>query len=248
MPKVFYKTGVYCIRNLMNNKRYVGSAAVSFGDRWSCHRSTLNKNKHHSPKLQAAWNKWGATNFVFEVLLRCHPNVCIVEEQRFINKFDSAHYLNGYNVAPKAGSSSGIPCPLNTRLAVADANRKRVVSDETRQRMSKAATGRKHGARAKQKCRLAALSRTKEAQAKITASLTGRPVSAETRKKMAITKTGKITSESTKLKLSIAGTGRVHTEETKRKIGLVHRGKTVSEATRRKISEAARRHHAQSNN
>jgi hypothetical protein len=55
-------TGVYQIINLTNGKRYIGSAANKrgFDQRWSIHRTLLFQGKHHSSKLQNAWNKYGA--------------------------------------------------------------------------------------------------------------------------------------------------------------------------------------------
>lgn len=37
-------SGIYCIKNLINNKGYIGSA-VSFRLRFNCHRSQLNNWK-----------------------------------------------------------------------------------------------------------------------------------------------------------------------------------------------------------
>ena len=99
------KTGVYQIRNLTNGKRYVGSTASQkgFADRWSLHRLQLRREKHHSIKLQRAWNKHGADVFIFEVLLYCDPQDCLVYEQIALD-----HYKPEYNVAKIAGSSLGI--------------------------------------------------------------------------------------------------------------------------------------------
>ncbi len=52
---------VYTIKNVINNKIYIGSA-VNIKKRWHEHRNLLNNNnnnKHHSPILQNAWNKYG---------------------------------------------------------------------------------------------------------------------------------------------------------------------------------------------
>lgn len=98
------KTGIYRIRNLQNNKCYIGSAAASGGinGRWSDHRLDLNKNQHHSKYLQRAWNKYGAENFVFEVLLYCDPENCLMYEQIAMDYFKPE-----YNIAPIAGSQLG---------------------------------------------------------------------------------------------------------------------------------------------
>jgi group I intron endonuclease len=95
------KSGVYQIRNLTNNRRYIGSA-TDLKDRWRCHRRDANAQTHHSVVLQRAWNKYGADAFVFEVLLYCDPKDCLMYEQI---AFD--HYKPEYNICKMAGSSLG---------------------------------------------------------------------------------------------------------------------------------------------
>lgn len=60
-------SGIYKIRNIVNDKLYVGSSC-SMQERKTKHIRDLRLNKHHSPKLQNAWNKYGENNFVFEVI------------------------------------------------------------------------------------------------------------------------------------------------------------------------------------
>jgi len=96
-------TGVYSITNKVNGKRYVGSTASSFLNRWSRHTKDLKSNKHHSVRLQRAWNKYSADNFVFEVLATCPKEYCIKLEQWFLDKLNP-----DYNSSPTAGSCLGI--------------------------------------------------------------------------------------------------------------------------------------------
>ena len=44
-------SGVYCIKNLLNQKVYIGSC-ISFLGRLKRHYYYLRMNKHHSQKLQ----------------------------------------------------------------------------------------------------------------------------------------------------------------------------------------------------
>lgn len=95
------------IRNRINGKVYVGSAARGFSGRWGMHRHDLRHNKHHSSHLQISWNKYKEQNFEFVVLARCSPEWCLAIEQIYLNKFRSYHRDFGYNLAPIAGSCLG---------------------------------------------------------------------------------------------------------------------------------------------
>ena len=53
----FAMTGVYCIQNRSNGKRYVGSAATSLAKRLKTHKYQLVRNQHYNQHLQAAWSK-----------------------------------------------------------------------------------------------------------------------------------------------------------------------------------------------
>ena len=89
------KIGVYEIVNKINNKRYVG-CSKDIEKRWSEHFKMLTKNKHHSIKLQGAWNKHGKDSFDFNVLELCKFEDIFIVESSYINKFDSMK--NGYNM------------------------------------------------------------------------------------------------------------------------------------------------------
>lgn len=60
------RSGVYCVRNIDNNKRYTGSSK-DIKLRMRIHRSRLRINKHHSPYLQSALNQ-SPDSFVFEIV------------------------------------------------------------------------------------------------------------------------------------------------------------------------------------
>jgi group I intron endonuclease len=58
---------IYKIVNTVNGKFYVGST-TNTRERFRVHRNRLRNNKHHSPHLQAAWNKYSESMFVFHVI------------------------------------------------------------------------------------------------------------------------------------------------------------------------------------
>lgn len=97
--------GVYHILNTLNNKRYIGSS-VRLSERKNKHFKLLRDNKHHSPYLQNAYNKYGEENFIFEILEYVEVKEQVIGfEQYYIDYFG---YETLYNVCPKAGSKLGI--------------------------------------------------------------------------------------------------------------------------------------------
>lgn len=87
---------IYRITNIITNDCYVG-ITENFKQRKKKHITELNTNKHHSPKLQNAWNYYGADKFewtVREIEISCYDDLYDYEIQE-IEKYDS--YNNGYN-------------------------------------------------------------------------------------------------------------------------------------------------------
>jgi hypothetical protein len=58
---------IYCIQNISNNKRYIGSS-VNLLVRLEKHRSLLRGNRHENKYLQNAWNKYGEEKFICYLL------------------------------------------------------------------------------------------------------------------------------------------------------------------------------------
>lgn len=102
-------SGIYMIKNILTNKVYIGST-IDFERRFYLHKINLNNNKHHSRHLQAAWNKYGPSNFEFIILeeTRAEKLELLIIEQNYIDKLQSADMNFGYNINPKSGSSLGV--------------------------------------------------------------------------------------------------------------------------------------------
>ena len=94
---------IYKIRNVVNNKFYVGST-TNTRERFRTHRSRLRKSQHHSPHLQASWNKYGEDCFKFEVVqvVESVELLWAVEGQWLAEHFGKPHCYN-------AGSSPDAP-------------------------------------------------------------------------------------------------------------------------------------------
>lgn len=144
------RTGVYQIRNLKNDKVYIGSAAnvEGFAHRWSTHKGQLNSGKHHSVLLQRACDKYGFHAFVFEVLLYCAPKDCLMYEQTYLDVYQPV-----YNICKHAGSQLGTKRTAVQRRRMSDAQKGRKASLETRKKMSIARQGLKHSQETKRKIR-----------------------------------------------------------------------------------------------
>ena len=90
-------SGVYAIE--INSKLYVGSSK-DLRERWKQHRGLLTRNKHQSPKLQYAWNKYRCA--FFEVLCKCPISCLLGMEQYWMDKLKPY-----YNICPLATSCGG---------------------------------------------------------------------------------------------------------------------------------------------
>jgi group I intron endonuclease len=158
-------TGVYQIRNLVNGKRYIGSAANKrgFDQRWSIHRTLLLQGKHHSSKLQNAWNKYGVASFAFEILEECQISKCIEREQHYLDMLlfasnkDGRFDELGYNINRKADSRFGA-----------------VLSDETKAKISRAHLGKKCSEITLQRLRTARYGKRNTEKQKFVASISNR--------------------------------------------------------------------------
>jgi group I intron endonuclease len=135
MPEIYEgNTGVYCIRNVKNGKRYVGSTVMEFKKRWACHRSSLKNKVHKNGHLMRAWKKYGTGAFVFQILERCPPENCLEREQYWIDYYDAANGQVGYNLSPTAGSNLGTVRSQDSRERSSDALKMTFISPERRRR------------------------------------------------------------------------------------------------------------------
>lgn len=130
-------SGVYQIRNLVNGKIYIGQSTRLVDRRYN-HFRLLALGKHHTPHLQSAYNKYGAENFVFEVLVYCEPDSLDYFEQKSINELRPQ-----YNSRLEATSNRGHKMSDETKRRISLSNMGHGVSVETRNKLSKALAGRK---------------------------------------------------------------------------------------------------------
>lgn len=208
-------SGIYAITNKINGHRYIGSA-VNVQKRWNNHRSSLRSGKHHSIHLQNAWNKYGESAFVFDILQKVlDKNDLVGAEQEFIDSLRPE-----YNITPRAGSTLGIKHGPGARANMVASHIGKRLSEETRAKMSAAGKGRIP---------------TDAARANMSAAQKGRIISAEHIAKLSESHKGKpsprkgcVLSEETRAKISVAQIGRIASAETRAKIGAKCKGENSS--------------------
>lgn len=134
--------GIYQIRNLKNNKIYIGSAS-KLNERKQSHFFNLNHNKHHNTHLQSAYNLYGKENFVFEVLIYAERdlNYLLYLEEKTIAVFDATNPEKGYNIKKIPSSSLGIKASSETKLKLSISHMGFEPSEETKLKLSELTTG-----------------------------------------------------------------------------------------------------------
>ncbi len=87
MPYKYKICGIYSISSPCGGK-YIGGS-INIKHRWSEHRCELKHGRHHSPKLQEAYDKYGLINLKFKIEEVCDEEVLLDREEFFINACDN---------------------------------------------------------------------------------------------------------------------------------------------------------------
>lgn len=87
-------SGIYCIRNIVNNKVYIGES-IDIYRRWHEHMQDLRDGVHDNVHLQRSWNKYGEENFEFNIVEKCEENVLFEREKYWVKYYDA--FKSGYN-------------------------------------------------------------------------------------------------------------------------------------------------------
>lgn len=170
------RSGIYKITNTITNDFYIGSA-VKLSRRIYRHRSELKNNKHSNIILQRAVNKYEINNFIVECLEFCEKENLLIREQYFV---DTLH--------PK----------YNIRTECVHSNLGLQTSDETKEKISKANSGK---------------ARSEECKAILREVNLGKNASDETKQKMSDSQKNKVKTEEHKRKISESHKGKTMSKE-----------------------------------
>lgn len=178
---------IYLIKNLINNKVYIGQTIRGIEQRWKEHVS----GKKECQYFQYAIEKHKPENFDKQVI--CYANSLQelnILEEFWINFYNSRDRNVGYNIA-KGGFNT--QHSDETKKKISDSNKGRIMSDEQKQHLSNIFTGvNNHTPASLEKIRQANLGNThsrgrkltEEHKAKMSLATKGKQISAERIEKM----------------------------------------------------------------
>jgi group I intron endonuclease len=175
-------TGIYKITS-PSGKVYIGSAK-NIKNRWYKYDTLHCKGQH---RIFNSLKKYGAENHIFEVVEECEFEQLYIRERYYQELYDCI-------------GENGLNCYL-----VATDEKPKLVSEETKVRMSKVQKG--------------SIKHTEESKRKIGEAHKGIAVPEERKKKISESQKGKKVSEEQRLRLASYNENRFYSEEHRRKIG-----------------------------
>ncbi len=98
-------SGIYCIENTVNHKKYVGQSDDVYR-RMADHIRRLNKEEPGNRYLQDSWREYGEASFLMYVLTTCEVGELNDMEVFYISNL-SSKYPKGYNLTDGGDGCSG---------------------------------------------------------------------------------------------------------------------------------------------
>jgi len=126
-------SGIYCIKNTINNKCYVGQS-IDVYTRMSRHKTDLKAGRD-SAHLQRAYDKYGEHNFQFELLTTCAVEDLDFWEKYYIKLWSTNDENFGYNL--DGGGSRSRLMSEQTKEKMSISRIGHAVSEETKLKIKK---------------------------------------------------------------------------------------------------------------
>lgn len=109
---------IYCIENIKNKKKYIGSTVNNCKERWKNHRNELKGNRHSNSHLQSAYNLYGVESFKYWIVEDDISDDILLDREAYWTKiYKTLETKYGYNITEELGGG------------------RRKLSDESRQKM-----------------------------------------------------------------------------------------------------------------
>lgn len=101
-------SGIYCIENVINNKKYIGKS-VNIYKRWREHKRELKNKTHKNKHLQRAYDLYGSDNFCFYIIEICESDDIALKEKEivYIQFYKTNEIESGYNLTNGGDGISG---------------------------------------------------------------------------------------------------------------------------------------------
>lgn len=131
--------GIYKITNILTGQVYIGQS-VNIERRISQHKYLLKENKAHNKHLQSSFNKYGTDCFEYEIVCECEEELLNKLETKYILKFETIDKNKGFN--KNCGGDSKRPTE-EWKLNMSKKMKGRIISKETRRKLSISRTGYK---------------------------------------------------------------------------------------------------------
>jgi len=128
-------SGIYCIENMINNKKYIGQSK-NIDDRWRKHKGELNRGVHDNDYLQKSWNKNGSENFKFYVLEYCDVDELDDKERYYIDLHNTLNRDCGYNLKT-GGQDNGVCASEYVRNMISNALKRAYAESEDLRQQSR---------------------------------------------------------------------------------------------------------------
>lgn len=111
--------GIYKIENVINGKKYIGSA-INIDIRLKRHINDLKNKKHVNIHLQREYNKYGIENFIFECVEECEKDILKDIEQQYLNNIFliKNNNLFYYNIGKDASGGDNLTYNPNKNIII----------------------------------------------------------------------------------------------------------------------------------